>query len=46
MGKLNEGDKKQCDYFLASMNMEEEDFRDPLVKTHELMRQDAERERP
>eukprot|EP00980_Cylindrotheca_fusiformis_P016191 scaffold4809_cov116-Cylindrotheca_fusiformis.AAC.15 len=45
MGKLNEKYKKQCDYFLASMNMNEEDFRDLLKKTHQLMRKDAERER-
>jgi hypothetical protein len=45
MGKLNEEYKKQCDYFLASMNTDEEDFRALLTKTQHLMRQDAERER-
>lgn len=45
MGKINEEYKKQCDIYLASMNMGESEFRELLSKSHQLMRQDAERER-
>jgi hypothetical protein len=45
MGKINEEYKKQCDYFLSSMNMNEGDFHSLLTKAHMMMRQDAEGER-
>ena len=45
MNAINEDYKKQCDQFLASMSMTEDDFRKLLKKGHDLMRKDAERER-
>ena len=45
MGAINNDYKKQCDQFLASMNMTEKDYRSLLKKCHDLMRNDAERER-
>jgi hypothetical protein len=36
--------KRQCDQFLASMSMTEDDYRELLKKCHQVMRKDAERE--
>ena len=46
MGTINQDFKDQCDAFLASMNLDEDEFRDLLKKGHQLMREEAERERP
>lgn len=45
LGQLNQQFVKQCNAFLDSMGMTEEEFRDLLKKTHDIMRKDAERER-
>ena len=45
MGTINQEFKDQCDQFLASMNLNEDEFRDLLKKCHQLMREDAEKER-
>jgi len=45
LGQLNKTFVKQCNAFLNSMGMTEDDFRELLKKTHEIMREDAERER-
>jgi hypothetical protein len=45
MGALNKEYTRQCNAFLASMGMNEEDYRRLLKKCHEIMRHDAERER-
>jgi hypothetical protein len=45
MGALNSDYKLQCDQFLESMNIDEDDYRKLLKRCHELMREDAERER-
>jgi hypothetical protein len=45
MGALNADYQQQCDAFLASMNLKEDQYRDLLKKCHEIMRQDAQRER-
>jgi hypothetical protein len=45
MGAINIDYKRQCDQFLASMSMTEDDYRKLLKKCHELMRKDAERQR-
>ena len=45
MDAIDEDYKSQCDDFLASINMNEEDFRKLLKKCHQLMREEAERER-
>jgi len=45
MGALNDDFKIQCDRFLKSMNMEEDDYRTMLKQSHQLMREEAERER-
>ena len=45
MGVLNKDYEKQCNQFLATMNLTEEDVRKLLKKAHQLMRDDAERER-
>lgn len=45
MGQLNETFIKQCDRFLESMNMTEEDFKQLMKETHSIMRNDAENER-
>merc|ERR1711862_357214 len=45
MGSLNEQFVKECNLFLESMGLNEEEFRVLLSKAHALMRDDAERER-
>ena len=45
MGELNDDYIKQCNQFLDSMSMTEEDFRNLLKKAHNMMRADAEAER-
>lgn len=45
MDAINDEYKRQCDQFLASMNMDETDYRTLLNKCHRLMREDAEMER-
>ena len=45
MDAIDMGYKAQCDQFLASMSMDEDDYRRLLKKCHQLMREDAERER-
>lgn len=45
LGQLNDDFVQQCNDFLASMNMTEEQYNELLKKTHDLMRQDAEKER-
>jgi hypothetical protein len=45
MDAIDQNYKEQCDLFLASMNMKEDDYRQLLKKCHQLMREDAERER-
>lgn len=45
LGQLNQDFVRQCDAFLMSMGMTEDDFRVLLKKTHEIMREDAQRER-
>jgi Domain of unknown function (DUF1825) len=45
MGVLNRQYVEQCDQFLASMSMDEAQFRDLLKWSHDLMRKEAEEER-
>jgi hypothetical protein len=45
MGMLEPVYVEECKKFLASMNMDETDFRTLLKRAHHLMREDAERER-
>lgn len=45
LGKLNKAFIRQCNDFLASMGMDEEQYQELLKKTHQIMRDDAERER-
>ena len=45
MGKLNDDFTKQCEAFLASVKMNEREYRGMLQKTHDVMRAQAERER-
>jgi hypothetical protein len=45
LGKMNTTFTRQCNDFLASMGMDEEQYTKLLKKAHEIMRQDAERER-
>lgn len=45
MGALNPEYQKQCKSFLASMSLDETQYRELLKTAHELMRQEAERER-
>ncbi|CAB9528764.1 Domain of unknown function (DUF1825) [Seminavis robusta] len=45
MGALNDTYIQQCNGFLQSMGMTEQDYRTLLRKSHEIMRQDAEAER-
>jgi hypothetical protein len=45
MGMLEPVYVEECKNFLASMNMDETDFRTLLKRAHQLMREDAERER-
>jgi len=45
LGKLNKDFIRQCNDFLASMGMDEEQFQELLKKTHQIMREDAEKER-
>lgn len=45
LGQLNQDFVRQCDAFLMSMGLTEDDFRDLLKRTHEIMREDAQRER-
>jgi len=45
MDAIDKDYKAQCDQFLASMSMDEDDYRRLLKKCHQLMREDAERER-
>jgi len=44
LGQLNQVFVKQCNAFLEGMGLNEGDFRDLLKKTHQIMREDAERE--
>lgn len=45
MGQLNKAYVEQCDAFLNSMGMTEEQYKELLQECHDLMRQDAENER-
>ena len=45
MGKLDKTFSRQCTEFLASMGLNEDEYRKLLKKAHQIMRQDAERER-
>jgi hypothetical protein len=45
LGKLDKKFIRQCNQFLESMNITEEDYRKLLKKAHQIMRDDAERER-
>lgn len=45
MGELNEDYVRQCNAFLDSMSMNEEEYRTLLRKGHQIMRVDAEAER-
>jgi hypothetical protein len=45
MDAIDKDYKKQCDQFLASMSMNEDDYRKLLKTCHQIMREDAERER-
>ena len=45
MGKLDHRFTDQCNAFLQSMSLDEQDFKTLLKKTHELMKEEAERER-
>ena len=45
LGQLNQSFVRQCDAFLDSMGLEEGDFRKLLKQAHQLMREDAEKER-
>jgi hypothetical protein len=44
LGQLNQVFVKQCNAFLEGMSLTEGDFRDLLKRTHQIMREDAERE--
>ena len=45
MGVLNSDYVKQCNSFLATMGLNENEYRDLLKKAHDKMRREAERER-
>jgi hypothetical protein len=45
MGMLEPVYVEECNKFLASMNLDESDFRSLLKRAHQCMREDAERER-
>ena len=45
LGQLNTDFVKQCNAFLESMGLDEEEFKRLLKETHEIMRKDAEEER-
>lgn len=45
MGMVNTAFVKQCDAFLDSMGLDEVEFRNLLKKAHQMMREDAEKER-
>ena len=45
LGMLDKSFVKQCDAFLESMGLDENDFRTLLKKAHEMMREEAEKER-
>jgi len=45
MGALNKEWASQCDTFLESMGMDEQEYRELLKKSHQIMRDEAERER-
>lgn len=45
MDAIDKDYKEQCDAYLASMNMDEEGFKNLLKKCHQLMREEAEKER-
>ena len=45
MGQLDPDYVKQCDQFLASMGMKEEEYKQLFKKCHTLMREEAEAER-
>jgi hypothetical protein len=45
MNAVNEEYTKQCEQFLASMKLTEDEYRELLRESHRMMRQDAERER-
>lgn len=45
LGKMNKTFIRQCNDFLSSMGMDEEQYRKLLKKAHQIMREDAERER-
>ena len=45
MGALDDDYTRQCNQFLESMSMNEEDYRKLLKKSHQIMRHDAEAER-
>lgn len=45
MGALNDDYVRQCNQFLESMSMSEDDFRKLLKQAHQMMRSDAEAER-
>jgi hypothetical protein len=44
-GQTRQGVFRQCDAILASMGMNEEQYQELLKKAHQIMRDDAERER-
>lgn len=45
LGKLNKDFTRQCNDFLSSMGMNEEQYNELLKKAHQIMREDAEKER-
>ena len=45
LGALNQQYVRQCDAFLASLGLNETEFRQLLKQCHEKMREDADRER-
>mmetsp|Transcript_35253 Transcript_35253/g.77209 ORF Transcript_35253/g.77209 Transcript_35253/m.77209 type:complete len:343 (+) Transcript_35253:102-1130(+) len=45
MGAVNSEFVRQCDAFLESMSLTEQDFRSILEEAHKIMREDAEKER-
>jgi len=45
LGELDRGFVEQCDAFLEGMGLDERDFRGLLKQAHELMREEAEKER-
>jgi len=45
MGALNQEYVRQCEAFLASMNMDEEGYRKLLQQSHDMMREEAEAQR-